>query len=248
MPLDLESVAPPSLPEDFPNDLVMDTKAQADHVAGNASYRFLDGAFSDHAAAAATLSTMITYCEARPGLCDDEPIKLLLVGTDTNSSRAFFAGAIPANTFGPGQYPAYQAPSRQLFDVSFPEDPAQWPVYATVTLPEWVLNNATADEGDDDDALFPGGHVEWVDVESTYWHGEVTTVGNEWWNVPSGWKVDLLMFHSNWPGLQTPIIAPSGKIGQFIFKYIYAPLTASQAAGAQPVIAQWLAGTLPATP
>ena len=117
------------------------------------------------------------------------------------------------------RYPAYQAPSRQLFDVSFPEDPAQWPVYATVTLPEWVLNNATADEGDDDDALFPGGHVEWVDVESTYWHGEVTTVGNEWWNVPSGWKVDLLMFHSNWPGLQTPIIAPSGKIGQFIFKY-----------------------------
>ena len=84
----------------------MDTKAQADHVAGNASYRFLDGAFSDHAAAAATLSTMITYCEARPGLCDDEPIKLLLVGTDTNSSRAFFAGAIPANTFGPGQHSA----------------------------------------------------------------------------------------------------------------------------------------------
>ena len=74
----------------------------------------------------------------------------------------------------------------------------------------------------------------------------MTTKENVWFGTTAGDTVDLLMFHSNYPGFDVPLVTPAD-LAPFLFKEIYGPLARKQEEGAKPVIDAWLAGALPMT-
>jgi len=228
VPFGMESLAGPSLPEDI-ESLSGETIEQAEAVAKAARFRFIDGGYVDDQGAGTVLAQMQNSCAG-----DCPTMKLLLISTDNYSTAPLFKGnPIPAGDIGfVDEYGGYLKAGQQIFAEPFPK--GKWPIYATSMFPGKV--NLVEEQ--------VSGHKE---IESTYWHGTVSTADNQWFGTVAGDKVDLLMFHSNVPGIDVPIIVPA-TLAKFLFTKIYGPVARVQAAGAEPVINAFLDGTLPDTP
>ena len=206
-PLGLECLAAPMLVEGY----TLPTGQAALNATTNAEdmyYRLIDGGYIDNSNAAFTLARMQAECAAASEGCDGYT---MIIAGDSVQPSLFSNPTFPPGSFiGPDQG-GFNGPIPTIFSR---EPPAVDELVPYASVPIYNSSSRAA---------------------CYYWHGELTTVSNEWFGVQGGAKVKLLFFTSD----SDPIIV-AGADAAFLFAEIYAPSVVAQAEGAAPVIEAFL--------
>ena len=178
--------------------------------ASNTLYRYMDGALSDNSNAAMTLGRMQAECSANGGVGCEDGFRMIIAGGDCQSTLFYDASRPPGSFIGPDDG-GYNNPIPTIFAEAQPAE-STFAVYASVDL----YNNGSRSD-------------------ATYWRGTLTTVDNEWYGVAGGSSVELLYFTGIYDTMEAP-----GKHTEEYFAHFYAQTAPAQAAGAAPILQQFL--------
>ena len=173
-------------------------------------YRYMDGAMSDNSNAAMTLGRMQAECTANGGVGCEDGFRMIIAGGSCQSTLFYDASHPPGSFIGPNDG-GFNNPIPTIFAEAQPAESA-FTVYASVDL----YNNGSRSD-------------------ATYWRGTLTTVDNEWYGVACGSSVELLYFTGIYDTMEAP-----GKHTEEYFAHFCAQTAPAQAAGAAPILQQFL--------